>query len=224
MNDFLWEVFKEFRHSVETGLAICSLKKMIYLTRPGMVDFDDLRLRMLYVLRYGFAVGWEYYQQIMAVKHDRNSDDPMQVYLAGDSYGILEAVEKELPDDVDLRINEVSVDKADLYLIPCALSELQHISLKGAKYLAVASHNSFAMKEAKLMLRGASSVYNASSESRKIPWDYPEEIHSYLRSLNERCVNYKNGHNCFGVCARQLDLEPVLESGSIQAGVYKNSN
>ncbi len=240
MEELLRENFKKFRESVETGQAICALKSMIYLSRTGMLDLTDKRFCMLYLLRYGYALAWEYQRMLEIIvqrvseadAHVREGGRPVYIRCMAKRDDILENVVRNLNREMDAELvlsfekmpeeeRLIEKNRADILFYPCSLTEVHLQELPQGKYIAFSGHSRAEVEAAERSLQERTLIDDGQNERRPIPWEYPEEIAEYLWNLNEHCINFTNGHNCFGVCARQLDVPPVRETGQIVSRIYR---
>lgn len=240
MERLLEKTFRLFTESVENGTAICALKNMCRLPSANMMDWSDERMLMLYKLRYGYALAWEYYNMTEnTLRHymehaqgEEREHKAITMQCASEHQELLTAVlnhmrrENRVPGVYDCRIQEKSDGKgaADICFFSCEFSRDVLNNKESGAYAAFTGHSAGAVLEAARMSGCGHLIYQSEESTKKIPWECPEKIKEYLWRLNEYCINYKNGHNCFGVCARQLDIMPTLTTGEIFSQVYYNED
>ena len=237
MEQFVEKTFRLFSESVENGTAICALKNMCHLSSQNMMTWSDKRIGMLYTLRYGYALAWEYRNMIENIL--RHYADNIQS-AERDHKAITMQCVSEHRDLLETALNHMRKENRVPGICDCVIrgnSESESVTdikfcswefswdvLSNRKHtdMAFIGHSFTSVNEMARMAGCDQVIYQSKEFEKRIPWAYPENIKEYLWHLNEHCINYKNGHNCFGVCARQLDIMPTLTTGKIFSQVYYN--
>lgn len=239
MEQLLEKTFRIFSESVENGTAICALKNMCHLSSQNMMDWSDKRMEMLYTLRYGYALVWEYRNMIENIlwhyadnmQSEEGENKAITMQCVSEHRELLEAAlnhmrrENKVPGICDCAIQENSEDESvpDIQFYSCEFSRAV-LSDRRHAYVAFIGHSFRSLDEMARMAGCDQVIYQSQEPEERISWAYPENIKEYLWHLNEHCINYKNGHNCFGVCARQLDIMPTFTTGEIFSQVYYNKD
>lgn len=82
IEEYLTELFEDFRNDIEEGLYLCDLKELIFESEK-VPDYSDLQTERLYLLRYAFAYTFEYVD--MYARLLGHLEDPREISVV--SYG-----------------------------------------------------------------------------------------------------------------------------------------
>lgn len=86
IEEYLTDVFEDFRDDIEDGLCLCDLKKLSF-EFGNLPEYEDVQTQRLYLLRYAFAYAYEYAD--MYARLLRQMKDPREISVVSFGCGTM---------------------------------------------------------------------------------------------------------------------------------------